>query len=102
VYKAGSTIPIRIRVLSDGVNVSAPALAVVATGIRRKSLDTAWGTPEDPGQSNPDSNFTYQLVDDLPGYRFNLKTASSYQGTYELKMRVGTDSTELIIEFQVR
>ena len=102
VYKAGSTIPIRIRVLSGGTNVSAPALPVVATGIRRKTLETAWGTPEDPGQSNPDTNFAYQLVDDLPGYRFNLKTASSYRGTYELKMRVGTTSTELIVEFQVR
>jgi uncharacterized repeat protein (TIGR03803 family) len=102
VYKSGSTIPIRIRIVLDGQNVSAATLPVVATGLRRKTLDTNWGTPEDPGQSNPDWNFSFSAVDGAPGYKFNLKTDTAYRGTYELKFTVGTAGAELIVEFQVR
>jgi uncharacterized repeat protein (TIGR03803 family) len=102
VYKAGSTIPIRIQILANGTNASAITLPVVATGIRRKTVDTNWGTPDDPGQSNPDYNFTFTTVGGAPGYRFNLKTGKTYRGTYELKFTVGGGGQELIVEFQVR
>ena len=102
VYKAGSTVPIRIQILQDQMNVSATSLSVVATGLRRKSEETNWSTPEDPGASNPDLNFVYQVFDGEPGYRFNLKTGKSYRGTYELRLSVGSGAQEMIVEFQVR
>ena len=69
-----------MQILLEGTNVSAASLSVVATGIRRKTLETNWGTPEDPGSSNPNLNFSFTSVDGQPGYKFNLKTLKSYSG----------------------
>jgi len=102
VYKIGSTVPIRIQILDNGTNVSASTLSVVATGIRRKTVETNWGVPEDPGNSNPDLNFRYALTDEQPGYQFNLKTKGYSKGTYELQFVVGPAHEEFVIEFQVR
>ncbi len=102
VFKAGSTIPIRLQILEGGANVSAADLVLVATGVRMVSAQTDWATPEDPGQSNPDLNFQFTEVDGEPGYRFNLKTTGLAAGTYELQFRVGTDGPTLSVSFQVR
>jgi hypothetical protein len=102
VFKAGSTIPIRLQILEGGANVSAADLPLLATGVRLVSTQTDWGTPEDPGQSNPDRTFQFTDVEGEPGYRFNLKTTGLAAGTYELQFRVGTDGPLLSIEFQVR
>jgi len=103
VFKAGSTIPIRVQVVdAGGANVSAASLPLVATGVRLVSSQTDWATPEDPGQSNPDLNFQFTEVEGEPGYRFNLKTTGLAAGTYALQFRVGADGPTLSVEFQVR
>jgi Tol biopolymer transport system component len=102
VFKAGSTIPIRLQVFEGGANVSAADLPLVATGVRMVSTQTDWATPEDPGQSNPDRTFQFTEVEGEPGYRFNLKTTGLTAGTYELQFRVATEGPLLAVEFQVR
>jgi Tol biopolymer transport system component len=102
VFKAGSTIPIRLQILEGGANVSAADLPLAATGVRLVSTQTDWATPEDPGQSNPDRTFQFTDVEGERGYRFNLKTTGLTAGTYELQFRVGTEGPLLSVEFQVR
>jgi hypothetical protein len=103
VFKAGSTIPIRVQILDlNGANVSAADLPLVATGVRLVSTQTDWATPEDPGQSNPDRTFQFTDVEGESGYRFNLKTTGLAAGTHELRFTVGTGGPSLSVQFQVR
>lgn len=103
VFKAGSTIPIRVQIVDgSGANVSAADLPLVATGVRLVSTQTDWAVPEDPGESNPDRGFTFTDADRGPGYRFNLKTTGFAAGTYALRFTVGIGGPALSVEFQVR
>ncbi|MCC7034768.1 MAG: hypothetical protein IT179_18245 [Acidobacteria bacterium] len=101
-----SCLAVLLGLLSAGTSQAqtafTPTPLVAATGVRLVSSQTDWGTPEDPGQSNPDLNFQFTEVDGEPGYRFNLKTTGLAAGTYELQFRVGTDGPLLTVTFQVR
>lgn len=91
-HKAGSAVPIRIRVLSGDENVSGAALPVTATGLRRVG-DSSWGPVSAPGKSNPDMRFQFTSVQGAPGYQLVVKTTGLSAGTWEMRLQVG-DSTD--------
>lgn len=102
-HRSGSTIPIKLQLQDNqGNNVSAPNIAVVATGVSLASTN-APGELTDSGNANPDFNFRY--VSDLggtSGYIFNLSTKGYGTGTYNLYFRVGSDSVTRTVQFQVK
>jgi hypothetical protein len=96
--KAGSTIPIKVRLLdAAAANHSAATLSVNAIAVVRVSSE-AVGEVQDAGNANPDSNFRYSEA----GYIFNLKTTGLATGTYELQFVVGSDPAPYGVSFQVR
>ncbi len=82
--KSGSTIPIKLQLVSGGVNVSSPSLVVHAVGVLKVS-DSTSSVVVDAGNANPDFDFRYDAS--LAGYIFNLKT-TGLSGTYNLKFTV--------------
>lgn len=85
--KSGSTIPIKLRLLQGGVNVSSPSLVVHAVNLVRMDTTASSAVLENAGNANPDFDFRY--VDGTPGYYiFNLKTTGLSTGTYRLKFTV--------------
>jgi hypothetical protein len=104
VYKAGSTIPIRVQIVQDGTNVSAATLPLAALRVVREGDASYSVEPDDPGQSNPDLNFVYDDSEGAPGYRFNLKTAKSQAGyRYRLDFTVGGPAGPVLsVTFELR
>lgn len=103
VFKAGSTIPVRVQILdASGTNVSAADLPLVATRVRPVSNPGAGGPPHAPGQSNPGLAFQFTSLQGEPGYRFNLKTTGLAAGRHALEFVVGSSGPTLSVEFEVR
>jgi probable HAF family extracellular repeat protein len=102
-HRSGSTVPIKLQLHDkQGNNLSAPNIAVVATGVSLASTN-APGELSDSGNANPDFNFRY--VSDLggtSGYIFNLSTRGYGTGTYNLHFRVGNDPVTRAVQFQVK
>jgi probable HAF family extracellular repeat protein len=101
--KAGSTIPIKLRLCdADGANLSSPAIVLHAQGVKLVSTD-APGPLADSGNANPDSNFRYDAaLGGTGGYIYNLSTKGLATGTYALEFTAGGDSHVYQAEFQVR
>jgi len=100
VHKSGRTIPIKIQIVdANGVNHSSASLLPQAVSVVLVSSNSA-GTPEDPGNSNPDLNFRYD--GSLGGYIFNLQTTGYAAGTYELHFVVAGDGSDHVVQFRVR
>ena len=103
-HKAGSTIPIKLRLCdAAGNNLSSPATTVTAIGIMKTS-DNAFGPVEDSGNANPDSNFRYDATLGGPGggYIFNLSTKGLSSGTYLLGFMAGNDPAIHTVQFKVK
>ena len=83
--KSGSTIPIKLQLLSGGVNVSSPSLVVHAVAVIKVDNSVS-SEVTDSGSANPDFDFRYDAA--LGGYIFNLKTTGLTTGTYHLKFTV--------------
>jgi probable HAF family extracellular repeat protein len=99
-FKAGATVPIKVRLLGpSGANVSSALLTVNAKRLTRISSNTA-STLQDAGQANADRNFRYDAA--LGGYVYNLKTTGLQAGTYELAFRAAGDVNGHSVTFQVR
>jgi hypothetical protein len=99
-HKAGSTVPVKIRLLdADGLNVSSAgtvvhALSVVQIGSQASTF------AEDSGNSNPDFDFRYDQT--LEGYIFNLQTKGYTTGTYQLNFIAASGGVVYSVRFQVR
>jgi microsomal dipeptidase-like Zn-dependent dipeptidase len=98
VHRAGSTVPIRLR-LCDAANnnVSAQTIVVTATAVTLVSTSTA-GPLEDAGASNPDNEFRFAG----DAYVFNLQTTGLTTGTYAVTFTATGDPNPHHVQFQVR
>jgi hypothetical protein len=102
--KGGSTVPIKLQLCdANGNNQSSAGKTVTAIGIMKAS-DAAFGTAEDAGNSNPDSNFRYEpiLGGAGGGYIYNLSTKGLSSGTYVLGFVVGPDPHIYTVQFKVK
>jgi microsomal dipeptidase-like Zn-dependent dipeptidase len=98
--KAGSTVPIKVRVCdATGANLSSPSIVLHATGVTRTSNNTP-AALEDSGNANPDFDFRYDAG--LGGYIFNLSTNGFAPGSYLLNYSVSGDPTGHTAAFAVR
>ena len=103
-YKAGSTIPVKLQVLSAAnTNVSYATLPVTARGLLRINSSTA-ATVIDSGNANPDYNFRFDpTLGGSGGYIFNLSTKGLSSGKYGLSFYVGSDKQFVYsVTFEVR
>jgi hypothetical protein len=100
-YRAGSTIPVKVRLLgSSNQNISSPSTVLTARNLRLIGANTT-SSVIDSGNANPDSNFRYDAS--LGGYIFNLSTRGLAAGRYVLSFYAGSDhSFFYTVEFEVR
>jgi hypothetical protein len=98
--KSGSTIPIKLQVLSPPqTNASSAGLQVIATSVSRLSTNVSTAVA-DSGDANPDSNFRYDAT--LGGYIFNLSTRGLSAGTYAVIFTIDGDPTTHSVQFGVK
>lgn len=96
--KAGSTVPVKLRLLDNaGANLSTADVVVHALGVGPATSDT-YGPAADAGNANPGGNFRFTG----DGYIYNLKTTGYAPGTYRLYFTVGADPHVYTTPFQVR
>lgn len=104
-YKSGSTIPVKLQLLSaSNGNISSSGTALVARDLRLMSGNTT-APVADSGNSNPDYTFRYDstLGGTGGGYIFNLSTKGLASGQYVLSFYVGGDrSFFYTVRFEVR
>ena len=104
-YKSGSTIPVKLQLLSaSNSNASSSNTALVARDLRLMSGNTT-ALVVDSGNSNPDYTFRYDatLGGTGGGYIFNLSTKGLAPGQYVLSFYVGSDRSFLYtVRFEVR
>jgi hypothetical protein len=99
-HKAGSTVPIKIRLIDvNGANVSSAgrivhAVSVVQTGSQASTV------LEDAGNADPDFDFRYDAQ--LAGYVFNLQTKGYTTGTYQLNFIAAGGAVIYSVQFQIR
>ncbi|HVE60143.1 MAG TPA: LamG-like jellyroll fold domain-containing protein [Pyrinomonadaceae bacterium] len=99
-HKAGSTVPVKIRLLdAGGINVSSAgtvvhALSVVQIGSQASTI------LDDAGSSNPDFDFRYDQTSS--SYIFNLQTKGYSTGTYQLNFIAANGAVVYSVRFQVR
>ena len=100
--RSGSTIPVKVQLSNAiGANASSSSVVLTAFAVVRVS-NAATGEIEEAGQSNPDGNFRFTLLDGVPGYIFNLQTTGLVTGTYEMQFRASGDPTPHAVRFQIR
>lgn len=98
--KAGSTIPIKLRLCdSTGANVSSALHVVHATDLSKVDHSAA-AVVEDSGQANPDDDFRYDS--ELAGHVFNVSTEGLTTGTWRLDFTVDGGSVRYAVNFDVR
>ena len=99
-HKAGSTVPVKVRLLdANGLNVSSAgtvlhAVSVIQLGSQASTM------VEDAGNSNPDFDFRYDQ--ESASYIFNLQTKGYSTGTYQLNFIAGNGAVLYSVRFQVR
>jgi hypothetical protein len=102
VHRRGSTIPIRILVCDTlGTNLSSPDTVVHAVEVIQLSTST-FGSPEDAGNANPDSDFRFTNYLGQGAYIFNLQTTGLSTGTYSLTYSITRDPLLHSTLFQVK
>ncbi len=99
-HKAGSTVPIKVRLTdANGNNLSSAgtvlhAVSVVQIGSQASTM------LEDAGNSNPD--FDFRFDQDSASYVYNLQTKGYRTGTYQLNFIAGSGAVIYSVRFQVR
>jgi hypothetical protein len=104
VYKAGSTIPVKLQVLDqNNQNLSTSSLVVKARIVRQLSSNVS-GTAVSSGNANPDNDFRYDsTIGTTGGYIYNLGTKGLAQGVYSLSFYVGKDHTFFyVVTFEIK
>ena len=104
-YKSGSTIPVKLQLLSaSNSNISSSGTALVARDLRLMSGNTT-APVLDSSNSNPDYTFRYDatLGDTGGGYIFNLSSKGLASGQYVLSFYVGNvRSFFYTVKFEVK
>ena len=99
-HKAGSTVPVKIRLIdANGLNLSAAGIVVHAVSVVQIGSQAST-IAEDSGNSNPDFDFRYDQT--LGGYIFNLQTKGYSTGTYQLNFIAANGAVIYSVRFQVR
>lgn len=99
-HKAGSTVPVKIRLLdANGLNVSSAGTIVHAVSVVQIGSQAST-TVEDAGSSNPD--FDFRFDQESASYIFNLRTKGYRTGTYQLNFIAGNGAVLYSVRFQVR
>jgi len=99
--KSGATFPIKIQLCdADGNDLSSQAIVVHAVSVAAVSGFS--GTPDAPGNANPDNDFRFDpTLGPTGGYIFNLSTGGLASGTYSLHFAAGTDPVTHSVNFGV-
>jgi len=97
----GATFPIKVALCDgNGVDVSSSTLVLHATAVT--AISAFSGTPDSPGNANPDSDFRFDsTLGATGGYIFNLSTSGLAAGTYNLQFTVGSDPVTHAVLFGV-
>jgi hypothetical protein len=100
--KNGAVFPIKIELCDSGGNdLSASGVVVHATGLT--SVSGYSGTPESPGNANPDNDFRFDSsFGSTGGYTYNLSTKGLATGTYSLTFTAGNDPATHSLNFGVK
>ena len=104
-YKSGSTIPVKLQLLSaSNSNISSSGTALVARDLKLLSGNTT-APIVDSGNANPDYTLRYDptLGGSGGGYIFNLSSKALASGQYVLSFYAGTDrSFFYTVKFEVK
>jgi DNA-binding beta-propeller fold protein YncE len=88
-YRSGSTIPVRVQLLTQaGLNIASSSLVLTARKLTLIGAATSISVT-DSGNANPDSAFRYDST--LAGYVFNLSSKGLASGRYVLSFWAGND-----------
>jgi hypothetical protein len=89
---SGAIVPVKIQLLNAaGTNVSGSGITVTVTGL----------SPSPAPGKTPGGTFTYQMLDQGPGYQLNIKTTGYPAGTYTLSFTVSGDPTVHTAQFVI-
>lgn len=99
--KSGAVYPIKVALCDvNGTDVSSSAVVLHATGVTMASAVV--GTPQSPGNANPDSDFRFDsTLGTTGGYIFNLSTSGLASGTYSLQFTATGDPVTHSVNFGV-
>jgi VCBS repeat-containing protein len=97
----GATYPIKLALCdANGADISSSAIVLHATAIMM--LSNFVGTPDSPGNANPDNDFRFDsTLGASGGYIYNLSTAGLDAGTYSLQFTAGADPLPHSVAFGV-
>jgi hypothetical protein len=100
--KSGATFPIKLQLCdTNGNDLSASAIVVHAMSVT--ALTGFSGTPDAPGNANPDNDFRFDAtLGSTGGYIFNLSTGGLASGTYSLQFTAGSDPVTHSVSFGVK
>ena len=98
---SGATFPIKLQLCDiNGSDLSSPAIVVHAVSVTAVSGFS--GTPDAPGNANPDNDFRFDAtLGPTGGYIFNLSTGGLASGTYSLQFIAGSDPVMHSVNFGV-
>jgi hypothetical protein len=98
---SGATFPIRLQLCdANGNDLSTSGIVVHAASVTAVSGFS--GTPDAPGNANPDNDFRFDAtLGPTGGYIFNLSTAGLASGTYSLQFIAGSDPVTHSVNFGV-
>ncbi len=99
--KSGATFPIKLQLCdTNGSDLSFSAIVVHATSVT--AISGLSGTPDAPGNANPDNDFRFDAtLGPTGGYIFNLSTRGLPSGTYTLQFTAGSDPVTHSVNFGV-
>jgi hypothetical protein len=98
---SGATFPIKLQLCdANGNDLSSSAIVVHATSV--SAVSGSSGTPDSPGNANPDNDFRFDAtLGSNGGYIFNLSTGGLTPGTYSLQFSAGSDPITHSVNFGV-
>ncbi len=99
--KSGATFPIKLQLCdANGNDLSSSAIVVQAMSV--SAVSGFSGTPDSPGNANPDNDFRFDAtLGSTGGYIFNLSTGGLASGTYGLQFTAGSDPVTHSVNFAV-
>jgi hypothetical protein len=100
--KSGATFPIKLQLCdANGNDLSSSAIVVHATSVT--AISGFSGTPDAPGNANPDNDFRFDAtLGPTGGYIFNLSTGGLASGSYSLQFTASSDPVTHSVQFGVR